>query len=307
MMNSYLDHCISGYRLLRSLGRGDASEIYLGEHELLHTQAAIKLFDGRRSSNEVAKFLAQASLLTHLSHPHIIQVLDFGMFNEMAFLVMNYAPHGTLRQRHPKGSRLPLPLVLQYVKQIASALQYIHLHQLIHRDIKPQNMLLGTHSEVMLSDFGIAIVSQSSDPLYSGYYDFEGTVLYAAPEQLQGTPRRSSDQYALGIMIYEWLCGDWPFSGSFDEVVHQHLFEAPPPFHEKGLSLPASIEEVVLRALAKDSADRFATVEEFSCSLEKAITSEERNTAPALRLAPTVLPQLRRQFMSPLPFSAEHP
>src|SRR5437899_10154128 len=117
---------------------------------------------------------------------------------------MDYAPNDTLRHRHPRGTRLPSAVFLPYVKQVASALQYAHDQKLIHRDIKPENMLLGRNNEVLLSDFGIAIMIQSSRSQH--LQDTAGTIAYMAPEQLRGKPSPASDQYALGIAVYDWLC-----------------------------------------------------------------------------------------------------
>src|SRR5207248_4398447 len=125
-----------------------------------------------------------------------------------------------------KGSVLPLGTIVSYVQQVASALQYAHDERLIHRDIKPENMLLGRRDELLLSDFGIAILVQSSR--YQSTQDMAGTMAYMAPEQIQGKPRPASDQYSLGIVVYEWISGDRPFHGSLSEMVGQHL-SAPPP------------------------------------------------------------------------------
>ncbi|QBD77833.1 serine/threonine protein kinase [Ktedonosporobacter rubrisoli] len=293
MIRGQLEQLFGNYRLLCQLGRGGFSQIYLAEHELFHTQAVVKILDGRRTENDIAKFLAQASVLIHLRHPHIVPVLDFGLQDDTAYLVMDYAPHGSLRERHPKGTSLSPEIVTLYINQVALALDYIHQHKLIHRDVKPQNLLLGPNNEVLLSDFGIAVVSQSLDPLYAEVYDFEGTVIYAAPEQLQGKPRRSSDQYALGIVVYEWLCGSWPFSGSFDELVHQHLFVPPVPLRAKNSALSPAIEYVVMKALAKDPDERFSSVGEFASALSHAV--EGSPSVPTQTKA-------RRQFRSPQPF-----
>jgi eukaryotic-like serine/threonine-protein kinase len=291
-----LHQCIGSYRLTRLLGKSDYAEIYLGKHITTSAQAAIKLFNGR--GDDAAKFLAQADLLSHLRHPHLLRVFDSGMAGDTPFLVMDYAPRGTLRQRHPKGTRLPLVTILNYVRQIADALQYIHRHQLVHRDIKPHNLLLGLNDEVMLSDFGIAIVSQSFNPAYPAFHDFEGTVLYAAPEQLQGKPRRSSDLYSFGVVVYEWLCGEWPFTGTFEEVVHQHLFIPPPFFSEKGVEIAPAIEKVVRKVLAKEPDQRFPSAGDFAYDLEQAYKKTHISTI-------SLPPSSRRQFMSPLPFASE--
>ncbi|HEX6477612.1 MAG TPA: serine/threonine-protein kinase [Ktedonobacteraceae bacterium] len=286
------------YRLVRLLGRSACSEVYLGEH--LHSKfpVAIKMLSGHFTRNEMKKFLVHGSTLAQLKHPHIVQVIESGLNDTVPFLVMDFAPNGNLRERHPKGTRVPLETVVSYVQQIAGALDYVHDHKLIHRDIKPHNMLLGPDNEVLLSDFGIAIPTYSVDAIRSN--DFEGTIVYAAPEQLEGEPRRSSDQYALGVVVYEWLCGEWPFCGSFTEVAHQHLFVSPPGLHEKNSAISLAVEKVVLKALAKDPVQRFANVKEFADALEQASWADKQPIALS-ELSP--LPTLtKRQFMSPFPF-----
>jgi len=139
---------LGNYRLIHLLGKGNFAEVYLGEHIHLNTQAAIKVLHGQLARNDVEGFLTEARLIAHLRHPHIIQVLDFGVEDDIPFLVMDYAPHGNLRQRHPRGTQLPLDTINSYVKQLASALQYAHDKGLIHRDIKPENILLGHNNEV---------------------------------------------------------------------------------------------------------------------------------------------------------------
>src|SRR5262249_15645818 len=147
--------------------------------------------------------------------------LECGIENSIPFLVMTYAPHGTLRQRHPKGSIVELEAVVSYVQQVASALQYVHDNKLIHRHIKPENMLVGRNYEVLLSDFCIAITAHSSFSVRM--QNIVGTPLYMAPEQFYGKPRPASDQYALGIVVYEWLSGSPPFSGpSFMAIAAKH-------------------------------------------------------------------------------------
>ncbi len=291
----FTDQQLDKYCLLQQLGQSSTSEVYLGEHPQFHVPVAIKVLRGRLSRSDLEKFQAQARVLTHLEHPHIVRVLDFGIENSRPFLVMNYAPNGTLRQRHPRSIPLPLETIVFYVKQIASALQYVHDHKLIHRDIKPHNMLLGPSYEILLSDFGIAVTSHSIETNLPGMPDFEGTVLYAAPEQLQGKPRRSSDQYALGVVVYEWLSGELPFIGSFYEVTRQHLFNLPPSLRQKkGVDIAPAVEEVVLKALAKDPQERFGNVWEFAEALEWT-----GKVTPELR--PHV--KVRRQFRSPFPFA----
>src|SRR5947209_3411155 len=148
---------LGNYRLVRLLGRGGFAEVYLGEHNRLNTQAAIKVLHTQLSEEDVNGFLAEARTIANLEHPYIVRVFDFDVKDGTPFLVMSYAPGGTLRQRHPKDTQLPLSTIVSYVKQVADALQYAHDKKVIHRDIKPENMLLAAcrreadaHSSVMV-------------------------------------------------------------------------------------------------------------------------------------------------------------
>ncbi len=140
-MAEHVGQQLGNYRLMQLLGQGNFSEVYLGEHIHLHTQAAIKVLYGQLASHEVEGFLTEARTLAHLRHPHIIQVLDFGVEGTTPFLVMDYATGGTLRQHHPKGTLIPLDTIITYVTQVADALQYAHQEKLIHRDVKPEQAL----------------------------------------------------------------------------------------------------------------------------------------------------------------------
>ena len=137
----------------------------LGEHLHLKNHAALKVLHASLSDEDIAKFRAEGQTLARLTHPQIVRVHDFAVEQGTPFLVMDYVPRGTLRQRHPHDSCLSLDTVVTYVKHIASALQYAHNRHVIHRDVKPENMLLGENREVLLSDFGLALFSPSSELL----------------------------------------------------------------------------------------------------------------------------------------------
>jgi serine/threonine protein kinase len=259
---------LGNYRLVRLLGRGGFAEVYLGEHLRLKTQAAIKVLHTSLENDDVENFLREAQTIGHLKHPHIVRVFDFDVENHTPFLVMGYLPNGNVRNSYPKGTLLPLVSIVSYVKQIASALQYAHDRKLIHRDIKPENMLLDRDEIIVLSDFGIALMAQSSR--YQSTQEVAGTAAYMAPEQFQGKPRRASDQYALGVVTYEWLSGDRPFHGSFSEIASQHLFVPPPPLHNKVPTISPEVAQVVMKALEKDPHKRFASVQEFATALQQA-------------------------------------
>ncbi len=261
---------LGNYRLLHLIGHGGFADVYLGEHIYLKSQAALKVMRMSLTEEERAAFLKEAQTLMQLAHPHIVRVLDFDIKDDQPFLVMIYAPNGTLRERHPAGSRLPLDTIVAYVEQVTSALQYAHDQGFIHRDVKPENMLLGKDSEVLLSDFGLSVFASRTDPQYSTHQMAQavaGTSRYMAPEQLQGHPQATSDQYALGVVVYEWLCGTTPFRGTPIEIAMQHLSKPPSPLREQVPDLSPGIEEIVQRALAKEPEQRFASVKNFAMAL----------------------------------------
>jgi serine/threonine protein kinase len=269
------------YRLLRLLGQGGQASVYLGEHIHLKSQAAVKVLRVALSEEEQIAFFQEAQTLARLSHPHIVRVLDFALQDGLPFLVMEYAAQGTLRQRHPRGTRLPLDVILSYIQQVSSALQYTHDQRLIHRDVKPENMLLRSHDHVLLSDFGLVVGAYQSLYPYATEpmaQSLSGTVPYLSPEQLQGKARRASDQYALAVVVYEWICGKPPFQGPFLEVAVQHISVPPPSLREQMPELSPAIEEVVLRALAKEPKQRFARVEDFALGLQRGFTIRTPST-----------------------------
>jgi hypothetical protein len=176
--------------------------------------------------------------------------------------------------------------VALYVQQVASALQYAHDQQLIHRDVKPENLLLNERFDILLSDFGLGMFARHT--LSQSIQEFAGTALYMAPEQIRGKPRPASDQYALGVVVYEWLTGDRPFRGSLAEIVTQHLATPPPSLRERVPTLSSFLEQVVLRALAKEPRQRFASVQDFALALQHAV---QGTTSPPSTLLSTPAPR----------------
>ncbi len=279
---------LGNYRLVRLLGKGGFAEVYLGEHIFLKTPVAVKLLHTQLESEDMTGFLQEAQMIARLQHAHIVRVTDFGMDGDLPYLVMDFAPNGTLRQRHPRGTRLPLVTVTSYIKQVADALQYAHDEKLIHRDIKPENMLLARNNSVLLSDFGIATVahrtSTQNTPIIAG------TAVYMAPELFRGRPYPASDQYALATVVYEWLAGQPPFyEGDFIQLGYQHTYVPPEPLSEKVPSIPKDVEFIVNTALSKDPKQRFGSVQAFANALEHASQGGQGYAAP-VRPASTPLP-----------------
>ncbi len=256
---------IGNYQLVKLLGRGGCSEVYLGKHRYLNSYAALKVLHARIEPGNEQKILAEAQTLVDLRHSNIVHLLDFVLENSTPVLIMDYAPKGSLRQQYPPGTQMPLTTVVDFVAQIAAALQYAHNHNVIHRDVKPENILLDADSRLLLSDFGLSLLAPSLEELST--QDPAGTPRYMAPEQLRGKPCFASDQYALAVMVYEWLCGELPFRGQMWELWQDHLFTAPPPLRTTRPDLSPKLEEIVLRALAKKPQDRFVSIQAFARAL----------------------------------------
>jgi hypothetical protein len=270
---------LGNYRLQRFLGKGSFAEVYLGEHLYLRTYAAIKILRHSLKEEDERLFLSEARTIANLTHPHIVRVHEFAIERSTPFLVMDYTPGGTLRHRYPVGTCLSLEETVKYVKEIAAALQYAHNQGIVHRDVKPENILQGS-AHAMLSDFGISIHIPKSDAIAT--QEWAGTLLYMAPEQFLGHAVFASDQYALAILAYEWLCGVCPFTGSPTGLAYQHGNVAPPRLREKDPSLPEAVETVILKALAKQPEERYPSVITFARALESACQSSssiiEENT-----------------------------
>jgi WD40 repeat protein/tRNA A-37 threonylcarbamoyl transferase component Bud32 len=270
---------IGKYRLLNRLGQGAFSEVYRVQHPFLG-EMAMKI----HYANDVM-ILKEARLVYQRlqKHPHIVQVHDFDVHEEVVggvrkkipYLVMDYAPHGTLKERYPRGNPVDIRTILPHLKQIAQALQYAHTQRppIIHRDIKPENILLGEQEAVLLSDFGIALEVSAEKTFHQA--EVAGTMVYAAPEQMQGLPGIASDQYALAVMTYEWLTGSLPFSSP-----HLKLHAHPVLPRARNQAITLEVEQAILQALSRDPHQRFDRVEAFVEALEQASKLAPAKTPP---------------------------
>lgn len=273
-MSDLIGSVMGKYRLLKLLGRGDDTAVYLGENILLKTKVAIKMLDPSVTSTRKELFLESVRAMVRLTSPYIVHSYEFGLQDSYTFFVMSHAPHGSLRQRYPRGSQLPLARTVIYVKQIAEALHHAHMRNILHQDLKPENVLLDVNDTVLVSDFGFSVNPSFPDVL--GSTVSLSSICYMAPEQLLGKPQQASDQYALGIMIYEWLCGIPPFMGTVEEVIAQHLSAYPVSLAERIPHLPPLINEVVHIALAKDPQTRFTSIKSFAHAFEQASFDQEQ-------------------------------
>ncbi len=295
--SSLLGKQIGNYRLNKILGHGGFANVYLAENIHISTLAAIKVLHAQLEQSEMEHFRDEARTIASLKHAHIVQLLDFGIERSSPYLIMGYASNGTLRALHEDKEPVPLAVVVSYVRQIASALQFAHDHRIIHRDVKPENVLLSEYNNLLLTDFGIAIIAHTSHQ--QSTKDITGTFIYMAPEQTQGKPVAASDQYALGIMTYEWLIGAPPFQGSIPELIAQHFSAPPPSLRAKLPTLAPEVEQVILRALAKAPQDRFPSIQTFADELESVSKQvDQDSTVRVKKYIATMLTRTKPAFSS---------
>jgi tRNA A-37 threonylcarbamoyl transferase component Bud32 len=298
---------IGTYKLVSIIGQGSSSIVYLGKHVFLEKTVAVKVLPLSKSVN-TSLYSQEAKMLARVQHPNIASLLDFGIEKGYAYFVMDYIPRGNLRKQYPRGTRPELAQVVNHVNQIASALEYLHKHEIIHRDVKPENLLLDNSGNVLLCDFGIAMAL--SDETTHPSNQIVGTPYYMAPEQFQGKAVKASDQYSLAILVWEWLTGCIPFEGTMImDVAHQHFSKEPPTFHGTEVGIPHAVELVLRKGLRKDPSRRYSSVKAFAEALE--VASKEEYT---LWLKPAVSWQrslndsrVRPQRLDTSPSLPEHP
>jgi eukaryotic-like serine/threonine-protein kinase len=258
------------YWLIRLLDQCGFADIYLAQHVYIKTYVVLKVLRTYLEQKDRQKLLKEARFVTSLDHPRIVRIADFGMQDGIPYIVMQFADNGSLRSLQPQVTMLSLPIILDYVQQIADALEYPHLRDLVHQDIKPENMLIDENNRVLLSDFGLAVVVH--DAMSQKTRDFACTLDYAAPERFHSkcSPPPLSDQYALGIVVYEWLTARCPFQGSSQQLTQQHLYNLSTPLRSLVSDIPPQVERVVLKSLEKKPALRFESVQAFVSALSEA-------------------------------------
>jgi len=275
------------YRFLRLLGQGGMGEVYLAEDTRITRQVAIKVIrtgaipypDVVVTEDAIRLFQNEAKVIATLNHPHILPLFDYGEEMEdqtmVTYMVMPFCSEGSfadwLHKRSELTSLSPEDVV-QFVRQAADALQHAHDHQIIHRDVKPSNFLIRSdrdtvnHPDLLLTDFGIARFNTDATS-----QTIRGTPTYMAPEQWSGVAVPATDQYALAIMAYEMLTGHPPFQGTQEQAMYRHLVTQPQPPSTLNSRLPTGVDAVILRALAKQPTDRFASITDFARALQQAL------------------------------------
>lgn len=297
------------YQILEEIGRGGFATVYRARDPVLGREVALKVLDPLlvRDPSLVERFKHEAQTAAVLQHPNLVTIFDLGEAEGRMYIVAELLSGGDLRQRLAKG-RLPLPDLVTVVEQIGAALDYAHEQGMVHRDVKPSNILFDARGRAKLSDFGIVKAVSGTQITTTGVA--LGTPEYMAPEQAEGKPVDGrTDLYALGVMAYEMVTGRVPFTGDTPSVVHyKHVHEPPLSPSAVDPMVPAEVSEVVLKALSKAPSDRYGTAAEFSGALCAAVGSWEQAswgqslhdvealvTAGKLDLAEQQLDKLARQ------------
>src|SRR5438445_8503041 len=267
LINTLFD---GSYTILRKLGAGGMANVYLDEGQELGRRVAIKMLDERHAGDEqfVERFRREAKNAAGLSHPNIVSIYDRGEAQGTYYIAMEYLDGTTLKELIVTRGQTPIAVAIDYTRQILAAVGFAQRHGIVHRDIKPHNVIVATDGRVKVTDFGIAR-SGASQMTETG--SIIGTAQYLSPEQARGAPvDPRSDLYSVGIVLYEMLTGSVPFTGDTPlEIAMKHLSAIPTPPSELRPDIPHDLDLVVLRALAKDPEDRYPSAEEMAADLAR--------------------------------------
>jgi serine/threonine-protein kinase len=258
------------YQVVRKLGAGGMANVYLAEDQELGRRVAIKILNDRHANDEqfVERFRREAKNAAALSHPNIVSIYDRGEAEGTYYIAMEYLDGRSLKELILSRGPAPVTVSVEYARQILQALRFAHRHGIVHRDIKPHNVLVDAEGRVKVTDFGIARAG-TSQMTEAG--SIVGTAQYLSPEQARGTNvDQRSDVYSLGIVLYELLTGTVPFNGDTPvEIAMKHLSSIAEPPSAKRPEIPHDLDLIVMRALAKDPADRYQSAEEMDADLER--------------------------------------
>lgn len=262
------------YEIEELVGTGGMSSVYRARDRVLERRVALKILHEHFSADPeyVERFRREARAIARLNHPNIVTVIDRGEFGKRQFIVFEHIPGENLKEVVEREGQLPVAQALALTHQIARGLAFAHQHGVVHRDVKPQNVLLDESGTAKVTDFGIA---RSLDP--GEELTQTGTLLgtsdYIAPEQASGEPIDArSDQYSLGVLLYELLTGEVPYpADSFMAVAMRHLRDPVPSVRERRRDVPDRVDKIVARAMAKRPADRFPSTEAMMGAIEGAL------------------------------------
>src|SRR6266545_1860041 len=271
LSDTMIDQVFDGrYRVVRKLGTGGMANVYLAEDQELGRRVAIKILDERHAQDEqfVERFRREAKNAAGLSHPNIVSIYDRGESEGAYYIAMEYLEGKTLKELLVARGPTPIRVAVDYTRQILAALAFAHRNSLVHRDIKPHNVIVAPDGRLKVTDFGIAR-SGSSQMTEAG--SIIGTAQYLSPEQARGAPvSPSSDLYSVGIVLYETLTGTVPFTGDTPlEIAMKHLSTVPEPPSRIRPEVPHDLDSIVLRALAKRPEERYTRAEEMDADLAR--------------------------------------
>ena len=284
------------YRIQRKLGAGGMANVYLAEDQELGRRVAIKILNDRHANDDqfVERFRREAKNAAALSHPNIVSIYDRGEAEGTYYIAMEYLEGRSLKELIVTRGDAPVGIAVEYAQQILSALKFAHKHGIVHRDIKPHNVLVNAEGAVKVTDFGIARAG-ASQMTEAG--SIVGTAQYLSPEQARGGDvDQRSDLYSLGVVLYELLTGTVPFSGDTPvEIAMKHLSQTPEPPSKRRAGIPRELDMVVMRALAKDPADRYQSAEEMQADLDRVargvgIAPETEAAATQIMRSPVTIP-----------------
>lgn len=267
------------YRILKRIGSGGMAEVFKAIDTVLDREVAVKILLQQyiHDNDFINRFRREAQSAASLSHKNVVSILDVGEEEDIYFIVMEYVEGSTLKELIQKKGSLPVKEALDITKKIASALEHAHNNNIVHRDIKPHNILIGKYGEVKVTDFGIARAASQATITHTG--SVLGSVHYLSPEQAKGGHTdEKSDIYSLGIVLYEMVTGKLPFSGDSPiSVALKHLQENFTYPRDINPDIPQSVENIILRALVKDPNRRYQSAEEMLGDLETALDPSRIN------------------------------
>jgi serine/threonine protein kinase len=312
-MSTLLGTTLNGrYRLEARIGSGGMSTVYRATDQTLQRHVAIKLMHREiaSDSDQLERFRREARAVAQLSHPHIVGVIDYGEDLDPAhprpYIVFEYVEGETLKERIRRTGRLPITEAVAYAIEIARAVGTAHAHHIVHRDVKPQNVLIDEEGQAKVTDFGIARTLDEEGLTVDGRV--LGTTDYVSPEQALGRPvTGQSDLYALGIVLYEMLTGEVPFKGENQvAVAMKHVREELPDVQHKRPEVSAALASVIDAATAKRLEDRYADDAELIADLEDALAIETARAGSATGEVTSVLRTLPSQTQRRVPFRVRH-
>jgi eukaryotic-like serine/threonine-protein kinase len=280
------------YKILRKLGAGGMANVYLAEDQELGRRVAIKILNERHANDEqfVERFRREAKNAAGLSHPNIVSIFDRGEAEGTYYIAMEYLDGRSLKELISTRGPAPINVAVDYARQILAALRVAHRQGLVHRDIKPHNVLVDGEGRIKVTDFGIARAGPSQ---MTEEGSIIGTAQYLSPEQAQGAPvTPASDLYSVGIVLYELLTGEVPFAGETPvELAMKHLSKVPEPPSRLRPEVPRDLDFVIMRALAKAPADRYQSADEMDADLARiargvAVSPETEEAATAIIARP---------------------